>query len=60
MFPSSCDPFGTNAYGEQVFAMRPGGTGLRQLTTAAGFREGDDGALAVELVGPWAIATRYR
>ena len=60
VFDSSCDPFGTNPYGDQAFAMRPDGTGLRQLTSARGLREGADGALAVELPGPWAVAARYR
>lgn len=31
-FVSSCDPFGSNPYGVQVFSVRPDGTGLRQLT----------------------------
>jgi hypothetical protein len=60
IFGSSCDRFGTNPYGDQAFAMRPDGTGLRQLTRVRGFRESADGALAVELAGPWAIAARYR
>jgi len=60
VFSSSCDPFGTNPYGEQEFAMRPDGTGLRQLTNARGLRQGADGSLAVELPGPWAIAHRLR
>ncbi len=54
------DLFDTNPYGEQAFAMRPDGTGLRQLTSARGLREGADGSLAVELAGPWAIARRFR
>jgi len=60
VFSSSCDPFGTNPYGEQEFAMRPDGTGLHQLTSARGLQEGADGSLAVELPGPWAIARRLR
>jgi hypothetical protein len=60
VFFSSCDPFGTNPYGEQAFAMRLDGTGLRHLTSARGMREGADGSLAVELAGPWAIARRFR
>ena len=59
-FDSTCDPFGTNPYGNQAFAMWPDGTGLRQLTAARGLREGADGSLAVELPGPWEVATRYR
>ena len=59
-FASSCDPFGTNPYGEQLFAVWPDGTGLRQLTAARGLREAADGSLAVELVGPAKIASRFR
>ncbi len=59
VFDSSCDPFGTNPYGSQAFAMRPDRTGLRQLTSARGLREGGDGSLAVELPGPLGIASRY-
>src|SRR5262249_3200974 len=29
LFPSSCDPVGGNPYGEQIFAMRSDGTGIR-------------------------------
>ena len=35
-FTSDCDPVGRNPSGEQVFSMRPDGSGLRQLTTARG------------------------
>jgi hypothetical protein len=59
-FHSSCDPFGTNPYGEQDFAVWPDGTGLRQLTAWRGLREAADGSLAVELAGPRAIASRFR
>src|SRR5262249_10556212 len=36
VFYSTCDPFGTNPNGGQLFAMRPDGSGLRQLTNARG------------------------
>jgi hypothetical protein len=35
VFESGCDPLHANPFGEQVFAMRPDGGGLRQLTDAA-------------------------
>ena len=60
VFTSSCDPFSANPYGDQVFAVRPDGTGLRQLTFARGLREGVDGSLAVELPGPLAIPARFQ
>jgi hypothetical protein len=50
VFRSSCDPFGANPYGDQLFAIRPDGTGLRQLTTAGGYV--DSGAsTSAELIG---------
>lgn len=36
VFPSDCDPLGRNPFGYQMFAMRPDGSGLRQLTNARG------------------------
>jgi hypothetical protein len=36
VFFSTCDPFGTNPYGFQLFTMHQDGTGLRQLTTTRG------------------------
>jgi hypothetical protein len=38
VFMSNCDLFGTGVSGEQIFAMWPDGTGVRQLTHAAGCR----------------------
>ena len=52
VFTSNCDPFGTNPYGDQIFAMRPDGTGLRQLTSFRGMQERRDGTVLVELPGP--------
>lgn len=51
-FVSSCDPLGRNPYGFQVFAMRPDGTGLRQVTDARGMETLPDGRVRVELPGP--------
>jgi hypothetical protein len=39
---------------DQIFAVRPDGTGLRQLTDAAGFTTGPDGSFRIELPGPFA------
>ena len=36
VFYSSCDPLGTNPFGGQLFAMRPDGSDLRQLTHTRG------------------------
>jgi hypothetical protein len=35
LFASSCDPVGTNPFGEQLFAMRPDGTGAASSRTRA-------------------------
>ncbi len=56
VFASSCDPFGTNPDGAQLFAMQPDGHGLRQLTDAAGFATNPDGSIRVELPGPFAYS----
>jgi hypothetical protein len=60
VFYSSCDPFGTNPYGSQIFAMRPDGTRLRQLTATRGRVLEDSGAVTVELPGPTAYSARPR
>lgn len=52
VFPSSCDPFGTNPLGEQIFAMYPDGTGLQQLSDASGLTTEADGTVVLELPGP--------
>jgi len=56
VFESSCDPFDTNPNGGQIFAMRPDGGGLRQLTEAAGITHYPDGSIRVELPGPFAYS----
>ena len=53
VFESSCDPLGTNPAGEQAFAMRPDGSGIRQLTGARGTVTQADGSVSVELPGPF-------
>jgi dipeptidyl aminopeptidase/acylaminoacyl peptidase len=54
LFYSSCDPFGTNPNGGQIFAMQPDGTGLRQLTDSRGLVWEADSTYSGELPGPWA------
>lgn len=53
VFYTSCDPFGSGFDGAQLFAMRPDGTALRQLTHARGRQRLPDGTLTVELPGPF-------
>ena len=52
MFVSSCDPFGQNLVGGQIFAMHPDGSGLRQVTHYRGMQTSSDGTLTVEVAGP--------
>jgi hypothetical protein len=56
VFDSICDPLGANPDGEQFFAIRPDGSGLRQLTFTRGMRTGADGSVDVELPGPQAYS----
>jgi hypothetical protein len=56
LFYSSCDPFGTNPNGAQIFAISPNGTGLRQLTAARGLVIDADGTVTTELPSHYAYA----
>ncbi|HKA30146.1 MAG TPA: hypothetical protein VKH82_12260 [Candidatus Binatia bacterium] len=58
LFAASCDPLGTNPSGQQLFEMRPDGTGLRQLTATRGMTTDSDGTVHVELPGPFAYPSR--
>lgn len=55
---TSCDPLGTGFFGGQIFAIGPGGGGLRQLTNARGLVREVDSSITVEMPGPWALAER--
>jgi hypothetical protein len=52
LFQSNCDPLGTNPSGGQIFAMRPDGSGLRQLTQTSGLVINPDGSVFGQLPGP--------
>jgi len=56
LFSASCDPLGANPFGEQIFAMRPDGSGLRQLTNARGMTTDADGTVHVEMPTPFAYS----
>jgi hypothetical protein len=56
VFNSQCDLLHANPLGDQVFAMRPDGLGLRQLTDVAGYTSNPDGSIRVELAGPFAYS----
>jgi hypothetical protein len=58
IFNSNCDPFGNNPYGAQLFAMRPDGSQLRQLTSTRGRLIEDTGAVTLEVPGPAAYSAR--
>jgi hypothetical protein len=55
---STCDPFGTNPNGGELFAMRPDGSRLRQLTAARGLVVEADGAVTAHLPGPFRYSSR--
>jgi hypothetical protein len=56
VFDTNCDPLGANRLGYQLFAMRPEGDGLCQLTDASGVTTESDGSFRVELPGPFAYS----
>jgi hypothetical protein len=58
LFSSNSDPVGANPFGEQIFAMRPDGSGLRQLTNARGMTTDANGTVHVEMPTPFAYARR--
>ena len=58
VFFSSCDPFGTNPYGDQLFAIRTDGARLRQLTHARGLGTEADGTVSAENIGPYGYSAR--
>ena len=51
---TQCDPLGTNPTGNQLYAMRPDGSGLRQITHARGMTIDTPELVEVELPGPFA------
>ena len=56
VFDSACDPLGANQRGYQLFAIRPDGDGLRQLTDASGYKFNPDGSFRAEHAGPFAYS----
>src|SRR5262249_51775562 len=50
-FLSSCDPLGRTRNGEQTFAMRADGTGLRQTSAFGGVEAQPGGGVKVEMAG---------
>jgi hypothetical protein len=59
VFYSSCDAFGTNPYGDQLFGIRKDGTHLGQLTHARGEVTGADGTVSAENIGPVAYSASF-
>ncbi len=55
VFYASCDPFGLNPLGDQIFTIRSDGSGLRQLTRAGGLVTEADG-VSSENIGPVAYS----
>lgn len=60
VFDSSCDPFGTNPFGVQLFAVQANGSRLRTLTHSRGYVVAPDGSFTTELVGNWDYAPSVR
>jgi cysteine-rich repeat protein len=58
IFDSTCDPLGANPNSYKLFAIRPDGDGLRQLTDASGMTTEPDGSFRVQLPGPFAYSAR--
>lgn len=54
VFHSTCDPFGTNPNGGEIFAVNHDGSDLRQLTDTRGMVEEPDGSVLIELPMPFA------
>lgn len=59
VFDSSCDPLALRPVSQQLFAVRPDGTGFRQLTAYRGMVEEADGTVTVELPGPAAYSAPF-
>jgi hypothetical protein len=59
VYESSCDPLGENPSGSEIFAMRPDGGGLEQLTRTRGYERGE-GGVVVEMPGPFAATAERR
>jgi hypothetical protein len=60
VFSATCDLLGTNLNSQNIFAMRPDGRRLRQLTATRGLVVAPDGSVTTELPGPWAYSGRSR
>jgi hypothetical protein len=60
VFSSTCDPVGSNPYGDQLFAMRPDGSGLHQLTQTRGLVRVAPGIVEAELPRPYAYSANRR
>jgi hypothetical protein len=58
LFSASCDPVGANPFGDQIFAIRRDGSGLRQLTNARGMTTDPDGTVHVEVPTPFAYPSQ--
>jgi Tol biopolymer transport system component len=52
LIDSSCHPLGTSPTANQVYVMRPDGSGLRQITRARGVVADTPDVIEVELAGP--------
>jgi len=60
VFQTACGGLRESAYADQIFAVRPDGSGLRQLTAARGCVVEPDGSVTVELPGPFGYSAPSR
>jgi hypothetical protein len=60
VFMSSCDPLETGVFGEQILAMRPDGSRIRQLTAGRGCEATTDGSVTVDMPGPFSYSAPAR
>jgi hypothetical protein len=60
VFEASCGALESGVFGDQLFAMRPHGSGLRQLTNARECVVDADGSVTVERPGPFGYSAPSR
>jgi len=60
VFEANCGGIRESAFAGQIFAIRPDGSGLRQLTAARGCVVGADGSVTFEVPGPFGYSAPSR
>ena len=60
MFEAPCGGLRESAFADQIFAIRPDGSGLRQLTAARGCVVDTEDSVTVEMPGPFGYSAPSR